>query len=323
MRVGANHGEATQPSEASAERRGECFIAIPQHSAPLRLCERFLSIALCAVELFFRLFAARAKPVGWEILERDTFMFGGIVDIAADGASVFASRRLEDDFTRRNDGRRIVEIDDALLRVAFQRFGRVGAKIHGRTGAAEGTNAVESFARSGLVLKDDGKPVLVERDIGVGNITVDEIEESVRLNGDDAIARGVARRRDVRHARRDALRGGELVIGAVGERRHGRVVGLDFVRLGFCCGADDLGVRERAQFAGVIEVLVRDENLRNLLRLVAEIGERIKVRLDLCADEDRSVRICRRIGIFGGKPGIDENDLATSVNNPVLETGTT
>lgn len=58
-------------------------------------------------------------------------------------------------------------------------------------------------------------------------------------------------------------------------------------------------------------------------RRIVEIGERIKVSLDLCADEDRSVRICRRIGIFGGKPRIDENDLATSVNNPVLETGTT
>ena len=250
-------------------------------------------------------------------------MLSGIIDIAANGADVFAGRRLEDDFAHGNDGRRIVEIDDTLLRVALQRFGRVSAKIHGRTGAAEGTNAVESFARSGLILKDDGKPILVERHIGVGDITVDEIEKSVRLNGDDAITRGVARCGYVGHAWSDPLRGGELVISTVGERRDSRVVGLDFVRLGFCCGADDLGVRERAQFAGVIEVLVRDENLRNLLRLVAEIGERIKVSLDLCADEDRSVRICRRIGIFGGKPRIDENDLATSVNNPVLETGTT
>ena len=63
-------------------------------------------------------------------------MLGGIVDIAANGANVFTGRRLEDDFADGDDGRRIVEIDDTLLRVAFQRFGRVGAKIHGRTGAA-------------------------------------------------------------------------------------------------------------------------------------------------------------------------------------------
>lgn len=201
---------------------------------------------LCAVVLVLRLFAARAKPVGWKILERDAVMFGRIVDIAADRADVFAGRGLEDNLAHGNDGRWIVEIHDALLRVAFQRFGRVGAKIHGRTGAAEGTDAVESFARSGLILKDDGKPILVERHIGVGDIAVDKVEESIRLDGHDAVARGVSRRGDVGHARRDALRGGELVISTVGECRDSRVVGLDFVRFRFGCRADDLGVREGA-----------------------------------------------------------------------------
>ena len=246
-------------------------------------------------------------------------MFGGIVDIAADGTDVLAGRGLEDDFANWNDGGRIVEIHDALLRVAFQRFGRVGAEIHGRARAAEGADAVEGFARGGLVLEHDGKPVLVERDVGVGDVAVDEIEESVRLDGDDAVARSVARRRDVRHARRDALRGGELVIGAVGERRHGRVVGLDFIRLRFGCGADDLGVRKRAQFARVVGVLVGDENLRDLLRLVAEVGERFEVGLDLRADIDSGVRISRHIGVFGGESSIDEDDLAAGVDDPVLE----
>ena len=156
-------------------------------------------------------------------------MLSGIIDIAADGANVFAGRGLEDDFAHRNDGRRIVEIDDTLLRVAFQRFGRVGAKIHGRAGAAEGTNAVESFARGGLILKHDGEAVLVERNIGVGDIAVDEIEKSIRLDGDDAITLGVARCGYVGHAWSDTLRGRELIICAVGERRDSRVVWLDFV----------------------------------------------------------------------------------------------
>ena len=150
-------------------------------------------------------------------------MFGGIVDIAADRADVLAGRRLEDDFAHGDDGRRIVEIHDALLRVALQRLWRVRAEVHGRARAAESADAVKGFARGGLVLVDDGELVLVERDVGVGDVAVNEIEKPVRLDRHDAVARGVARRRDVRHARRNALRGGELVIGAVGERRHGRV----------------------------------------------------------------------------------------------------
>ena len=105
-------------------------------------------------------------------------MFGGIVDIAADGADVLAGRGLEDDFTHGDDGRRIVEVHDALLRVAFQRFGRVGAEIDSRTGAAEGTDAIKCLSRGGLVLEHDGEAVFVERDVGVGDVAVDEIEES-------------------------------------------------------------------------------------------------------------------------------------------------
>ena len=151
-------------------------------------------------------------------------MLGRIVDIAADGADVFAGRRLEDDFADGDDGRRIVEIDDALLRVAFQRFGRVSAEIHRRASAAKSADTVEGFARSGR--------------------------------------------------------------------------------------ADDLGVRERAQFARVVGVLVGDENLRDLLRLVAEIGKRFEIGLDLRTKIDSGVRVGRRFGEFGGEAGIDEDDFA-------------
>ena len=120
---------------------------------------------------------------------------------------------------------------------------------------------------------------------------------------------------------RDTLRGGELVIGAVGECRNGRIVGLDFVRLRFGCRADDLGVRERAQFARVVGVLVRNENLRDLLRLVAEVSERFEIGLDLCAKIDLCVWFGRSIGEFGGKASIDEDDLATGIDDPVLQAG--
>ena len=71
----------------------------------------------------------------------------------------------------------------------------------------------------------------------------------------------------------------------------------------------------------MVGVLVRNENLRNLLRLVAEIGERFEVGLDLRAEIDSCVRIGRRFGEFGGEAGIDENDLVTGIDDPVLEAG--
>ena len=57
-----------------------------------------MCLPLCAVEFLFWLLAARTAPVGGQILERDAVMFGGIIDIAADGADVLAGRRLEHDF---------------------------------------------------------------------------------------------------------------------------------------------------------------------------------------------------------------------------------
>ena len=109
--------------------RGSLTDGVPLSGSNFRLCALRLSapqreIYLCAVVFVLRLFAARATPIVREVLERDAVMFGGIVDVAADGADVFAGRRLEDDFAHGNDGGRIVEIDDALLREAFQRFRR-------------------------------------------------------------------------------------------------------------------------------------------------------------------------------------------------------
>jgi len=43
-----------------------------------------------SVELRLRLLAARALPVVRQILERDAVVLGGVIDVAADGADVFA-----------------------------------------------------------------------------------------------------------------------------------------------------------------------------------------------------------------------------------------
>jgi len=64
---------------------------------------------------------------------------------------------------------------------------------------------------------------------------------------------------------------------------------------------------------------VGDENLRDLLRLVAKVGKRLDVRLDFLADID-----CRILCRFAkrevlGNASIDEDDFAPRVDHPVLE----
>ena len=81
------------------------------------------AIALCATEFVLRLLAARATPVGREVFERHAVMLGRVVDVAADGANVFASWRLEDDFAGVDHGGRVVEVYDALCFEAFERLG--------------------------------------------------------------------------------------------------------------------------------------------------------------------------------------------------------
>ena len=46
------------------------------------------------VKLLFRLLAARAFPVLRQILEGHTIMFGGVIDIAADGTDVLPTGML-------------------------------------------------------------------------------------------------------------------------------------------------------------------------------------------------------------------------------------
>ena len=104
-------------------------------------------------------------------------MFGGVIDVAADGADVLAGRRIEHDFAGRNHGRWIREVNDPVLFQTFQRLRRVGAEPDGRTRGAERATAVQRFAGGGLVVIDHGKLVPVERDIRVGYVAMDEVEE--------------------------------------------------------------------------------------------------------------------------------------------------
>jgi len=97
---------------------------------------------------------------------------------------------------------------------------------------------------------------------------------------------------------------------------------LDLVRLRLGGGADNLGVREGPQLARVVDVLVGDQNLRDLLGAIAQLGERLPIGLDEAADIYGGVFVRCGIGELGGKAGVDENDFAPRVDDPVLQAGT-
>ena len=107
-------------------------------------------------------------------------MFGRIVDIAADGADVLSCRGLEDDFAHGNDGGRIVEIDDALLRVALQRFGRVRAEVM-NTETYEQININKDLITGGDFLKEGETMVMASIDDQTGAILTAEAPVKIVL----------------------------------------------------------------------------------------------------------------------------------------------
>ena len=192
-------------------------------------------------------------------------------------AYVLAGRSLEDDLARRYDGGWIREVDDTLRLKALDRLRCMCAEPDRRSRGAECAAAVQCFPCGGLVLEDDGYPVFVERRVGVGHVAVDEVEDSVRFHCYNAVSARVARGENVRHAVCNALGRRELVVWSVGKRRDRRMEGFDFVRFRLDRRADDLRIREGAEHALVVDVLVGNEYLRYLLRLVAKLRKCVEV----------------------------------------------
>ena len=120
------------------------------------------------IKLFFRLFAARAAPVIGQVLKRNAVVFGGVVDIAANGANIDSRRFLRGEIDlgkNRRDG--MIQIHYALCFEVLIALRRMGAHINGRVAAHKRTHTVERFTRRGKVVEYDGELVLIQRLVNI------------------------------------------------------------------------------------------------------------------------------------------------------------
>ena len=115
---------------------------------------------------------------------------------------------------------------------------------------------------------------------------MNHVEQTVHLDNDDAVALGVTLGLDVVDAVGYLLAFGEVVVGTIGigdrheirESLKLRSVHLLFVYVDLCIG-------ETLQFASVVSMLVGNQNLCHLLRLVAEVLQGIHIATDVLAGE--------------------------------------
>ena len=180
---------------------------------------------------------------------------------------------------------------------------------------------IQRLARRGLVLEHDGELVLVQRLVGVGHVAVDHVEKAAVLHDHNAVARGVAPGREVGHALGDLLAGREVVVSAVLEINGDDVRKLQLRRLALLAGGVYLRVGERAQLTGVVGVLVGDEDLRDLLRLVAQRRERIHIGIDLPAHVNDGLLVHHLLRHLGRHAGVHQDHLIAGVDQVVLQAG--
>ena len=274
------------------------------------------------VEFLLRLFASRALPVVGQVVERDAVVLGGIVNIAADRADVFAARFHIAEIDLRQNGRdRIVKIDHTICFKIFISLRSVRSAVNRRVIPNKITNTVKRFARRLYILEHHRKLVLVQRFVHICDVPVKHIEQTVAFHDHDAVSVGVTFGFDEINPARDLLTLGEVVIRAV-RIFYGHDIIKSFELLGgYFLRADvDLCVREGLQLSGMVVVLVRQKYLRDLFRLVAERGERFHIAADIFSGENRTVLVRHFLRHSGRESRVNENDLIAGVDQIILQT---
>ena len=116
------------------------------------------------------------------------------------------------------------------------------------------------------------------------------------------------------------LRLGEVVIGAIGEGYGNKIVQALKLFSTHLFGIDiDLGVGERTQLAAVVSVLVGEQDLGHLLRLVAESGQCFHIGADVFAREDQRSLVGVLLGCTCRNTGIYQYDLRACIYQVVLQ----
>ena len=214
----------------------------------------------------------------------------------------------------------MVQIHHALGLQALIALRRMGAAVDRRLIADKLAHAVQRLARGGQIVEYHGELVFIQRLVHIGDVAVEHEEQSVALHDDDAVAVGVALGLDEIDAFQDLLALREVIIGAIGERHRDNILNALQLGGGQLIGIDvDLRMGEGAQLAGVVAVPVSQQDLRHLLRLVAQSGKCLHVAADVPAGEAKAGFVRLFLRCTGGQAGVHQNHLVAGVDEIVLQ----
>ena len=181
-------------------------------------------------------------------------------------------------------------------------------------------HAVEGFTGCLDVFVDDTEFVSLQGRVAVGHVAVKHVVEAVVLQNDDAVTVGVVLGLNepdtISHFRclEKVVIGSILIVSA-----DDAVVLWKFQCIGILGRNINLCIWEVLQCARVVGVLVGNEYLRHLFRLVAEGGEGVHIVGYLFAHIERCTEFLGRSGHASLEAGINEYHLLACINKKVLQ----
>ena len=220
---------------------------------------------------------------------------------------------------KRNRGRNRLQLHHPLHLQILVALGAVGGEIDGGIVLDESADAVEGLAGCSLILKDDGELIGLQGSIAVGDVTVEHVVETIVLQDDNAVALGVTLCLDEVEAGGNFLAGREVLVASVLIADANDIFAFKLHSIGILRRDIHLGVGELGDAVGVVAVLVGDEDLRHLLRLVAQCSERCHIVIHLVAHVERCAQLLGRNRHSGLEACVDEDDAFVSLDEEVLQ----
>ena len=219
-------------------------------------------------------------------------MFCGIIHITADRADILAGGLCCRDFSDGNGLGRIVEIDHAFGLKILNSQRSMGGKINSGMIVDELAHAVQRVAGCGEVLIDDGEFVCIQRLIGISHIAVDHVIQTVVFHDHDAVSQRMPFGLHKPDAIRNLLCSREVGVAFPAEGNGSQIrIPQQFLGFTFLYRGVDLRIREVPQLAGVIRVLVGDQDLADLFGFVSRVCQRVHIVFDLSSHVDQGLLI--------------------------------
>ena len=181
---------------------------------------------------------------------------------------------------------------------------------------------IQRIPRRFFVFIHNGKLIRVQRFIRVGHITVHHVEQSVALRYNNAVAGSMSFGGKQVHAFRDFLRSVKGVVRAILVGHPHNILTLQTQCVRFFRGHVNFSVREAAQLAGMVFMLVCHQDLGDLFRLIAQIFKRSHIIGNLGADKNLRGFVHNHVRKLCRYAGINQNDFIACVNQIVLQAGT-